>query len=75
VRVIVNTCGSRSLGGFRLGRLGCLVLGSFDELAVDEGRPGADERDQVGALTMRQRRWADSMSLKAMARPWILGPW
>jgi hypothetical protein len=35
------------LGGFWLGRLGGLVLGSFDELAVDEGRPGADERDQV----------------------------
>ncbi len=50
LRVIVNTCGSRSLGGFRLGRLGGLVLGSFDELAVDECRVGADERDQVGGV-------------------------
>ena len=33
------------LGGFRLVLLGGPVLGSFDELAVDEGRPGADERD------------------------------
>jgi hypothetical protein len=24
-----------------------LVVGSFDELAVDEGRPGADQRDQM----------------------------
>jgi hypothetical protein len=38
--------------------------GSFDELAVDEGRPGADERDQVGCVdhapaalgTLRGRR-------------------
>ena len=33
-----------------MGRLGGLVLGSFDELAVDEGRPGADERGQVGCV-------------------------
>jgi hypothetical protein len=32
-------------GGFWLGRLGGFILGSFDELAVDEGCPGADERD------------------------------
>ena len=38
------------LDGFRPGRLGGLVLGSFDELAVGEGRPGADERDQVGCV-------------------------
>ena len=34
------------LSGSRLGRLGGLVLASFDELAIDKGRPGADERDQ-----------------------------
>ena len=33
-----------------MGLLGGLVLGSFDELAVDEGRSGADERDQVGGV-------------------------
>ena len=63
------------LGGFRLGRLGGLVLGSFDELAVDEGRPGADERDQVRGVDHAQRRWADSMSLNAMARPAARDPW
>ena len=61
-------------GGFRLGRLGGLALGSFGELAVDEGRPGADERDQVGCVIMRQRRWADSISLKAIARAAALDP-
>jgi hypothetical protein len=34
------------LGGFGLR---CLV-GSFDELSVDEGRAGADEGDEVGAV-------------------------
>ena len=33
-----------SLGGFRLG----VLAGSFDESAVDEGRPGADQGDEVG---------------------------
>ena len=37
-RVIVNTCGSRSLGCFRRGLPGGLVLGSFEELAVDSDR-------------------------------------
>ena len=31
------------LGGFGLG----LLAGSFDEFAVDEGRAGADQGDQV----------------------------
>jgi hypothetical protein len=38
---------------FRLlpaGPPGGLALGSSDELAVDEGRSGADERDQVGGV-------------------------
>jgi hypothetical protein len=33
-----------------MGLPGGLVLGSFGELAVDEGRSGADERDQVGGV-------------------------
>ena len=33
-----------------MGLLGGRVLGSFDELAIDEGRSGADERDQVGGV-------------------------
>ena len=44
-------------------------VGSFDELAVDERGAGADERDQVGALTARQRSWAASISLNAIASP------
>ena len=62
---IVKTRGSSSLGGFRLG----VLAGSFDEFAVDEGRSGADQGDEVGALTARQRSCADSMSLNAMASP------
>jgi hypothetical protein len=44
------------LGGFRLGRLDGLVLGAFDELAVDEGRPGALDRDRrrMGSLQARK---------------------
>ena len=44
------------LGGFRLGRLGGLVLGAFDELAVDEGRLGALDRDRrrMGSLQARK---------------------
>src|SRR5262245_39906904 len=39
-----------------------------------EGRnPGADERDEEG-LTARQRSWADSISLDAMAIPAALEP-
>ena len=45
-RAIVKTCGSRSLGGFGLG----FLAGPFDELAVDEGRSGADQGDQVGCV-------------------------
>ena len=51
------------------------MLGSFGELAVDEGRPGADERDQVRGVTMRQRRCADSINLKAIARAAAFDPW
>jgi integrase/recombinase XerD len=40
---IVKTCGSRSLGGFRLG----VLAGSFDQFPVDEGRSGADQGDEV----------------------------
>lgn len=43
--------------------------GAFDELAVAELGAGADEGDQVGALTARQRAWAAWMSLNAMASP------
>ena len=46
-----------------------LVVGSFNELAVDEGAAGADERDQVGPLTARQRSWAASISLNAIDSP------
>ena len=34
------------LGGFRLG----VLAGSFDEFAVDEGRSGADQGDEVGCV-------------------------
>jgi hypothetical protein len=43
LRAIVKTCGSRSLSGFGLG----FLAGSFDELAVDESRSGADQGDQM----------------------------
>ena len=39
------------------------VVGAFDEFAVVESGAGADERDEVGALTARQRDWAASISL------------
>ena len=45
-RAIVKTCGSRSLGGFRLG----VLAGPFDEFSVDEGRSGADQGDEVGCV-------------------------
>jgi hypothetical protein len=32
-----------------------LVVGAFEEFAVDEQGTGADQGDQVGALTARQR--------------------
>ena len=56
-----------------------MVVGPFDELAVDERRAGADERDQVRAvaearLTARQRSWAASMSLNAIASPAVREP-
>ena len=44
---IVKTCGSRFLGSFGLG---VLFAGSFDEFAVDEGRSGADQGDEVGRV-------------------------
>jgi hypothetical protein len=54
-----------------------LIIRLLGELAAGEGRSGADQGDQVGAFTARQRCCADSMSLNAMARPlpasW--GPW
>ena len=34
------------LGGFRFG----VLAGSFDESAVDEGRAGADQGDEVGGV-------------------------
>ena len=43
---IVKTCGSRSLSCFRLG----VLAGSFDEFAVDEGRSGTDQGDEVGGV-------------------------
>ena len=53
------------LGCFRLG----VLAGPFDEFPVDEGRPGTDQGDEMGAFTARQRSCAASMSLNAMARP------
>jgi hypothetical protein len=52
-------------GRFRLG----FLAGSFDEIAVDEGRAVADQRPRWGAFTMRHRAWADSISLNAIASP------
>ena len=43
---IVKTCGSRSLDCFRLG----VLSGSFYEFAVDEGRAGTDQGDEVGSV-------------------------
>lgn len=40
---MVNTCGEDLLGGFRL----VVVVGSFEEFAVDEHSAGSDERDEV----------------------------
>ena len=45
-REIVKTCGSRSLDCFRLG----VLSGSFYEFAVDEGRAGTDQGDEVGSV-------------------------
>lgn len=42
---------------------------TLDELSLVECGAGADERDQVGALTARHRSWAACNSLKAIARP------
>jgi hypothetical protein len=53
--------------------LGCFGLGvfagSFDELAGLERGAGAGERDEMRALTARQRSWAASMSVNAIAGP------
>jgi hypothetical protein len=46
-----------------------LFVGSFDELAVDEDRPGPDERDQVGCIDRASAGLGGSMSLNAMASP------
>lgn len=40
-----------------------LVVGAFEEFAVDEQGTGADQGDQVGTLTARQRAWADPMGV------------
>jgi hypothetical protein len=39
-----------------------LVVGSFDELAVDEEGAGAYEGDQVGCVAVRHRVCAASMA-------------
>src|SRR5690349_18327734 len=54
--------------------LGLLVGGSFDEFAAVEGGAGPDERDRRGVSTARQRSWAASMSLNAIASPAVRGP-
>jgi hypothetical protein len=51
------------------------IFVSFDELAVDEGRPGPDERDQVGCVDHAPAALADSITLKAIARTAALDPW
>ena len=48
--------------------------GSFDEVAVDERRASADEGDEGGALIARERSWAASTGLKAMAKPAVRLP-
>ncbi len=50
-----------------------VVVRSFDEFAVDEGGCPHD-RDQVWPLTARQRSWATSMSLNAIASPAVREP-
>jgi len=37
--------------------------------------PARTSATSCGALTMRPRRWADSMSLNAIASPAALEPW
>jgi hypothetical protein len=44
-----------------------VLVGSFDELAVDEHRAGTYQRDQMRAFTARHRVCADSISLNAIA--------
>jgi hypothetical protein len=55
-----------SSGGLLLTAFG---VGSFDEFALVEGGSRSHEWHQVGALTQRQRCWADSMSLNAVTMP------
>jgi hypothetical protein len=44
--------------------------GAFDQFSALEAGAGADELDQVGgAFTARQRDWAASMTLNAIANP------
>jgi len=51
-----------------------LLGGSFDEFSGCEDGAGADEGDEVRALTARQRAWAASISLNAIASPAALLP-
>jgi hypothetical protein len=66
---------SRRAAGFRW-----RIAGPLDELAVDERGAGAHERyprtsaTRCGALTIRQRRCADSISLNAMASAAAFAP-
>ena len=46
-----------------------LVVGAFDKLAVDERAPARTRATKWGALTIRHRVWADSISLNAIATP------
>ena len=47
---------------------------AFDEQPAFKPGSGADKGDQVGGFTARQRAWAASISLKAMASPAALEP-
>jgi hypothetical protein len=53
---------------------GGVPVGSFDEYAAFEVDSGTGEGTRWGAFTARHRCWADSTSLKTMARAPVLGP-
>jgi hypothetical protein len=46
-----------------------VVVGSFDQFAVDKRAPARTSATRCGAFTARQRSCADSMSLNAIASP------
>ena len=63
------------LGGFRWRPSAASSSGRSTSLPLTKMSPRGRARPGGGASTMRQRRWADSISLKAIARAAALDPW